>query len=265
MTYEKEFLKIDDNTRLLPKTRSSCIYISDSMDITLDSFMNHHTHNMSDILDLFVDEDGKILLQQLTILINGAVAVEFNGTEAKSLNISLESLGAAASNHNHDSVYAKVNHSHSEYAPLVHTHTVSDIIDFPTDIGGGGSDIKSLRILFNGFEQIVFDGKEDKSLDITASGIGAAEANHTHTFSAITNFEIPKLLFTLKGYDAATGSPVTTTIEYDGTEEVSASITPESIGASVSTHKHDYDYYTKTAVDAMIAELTARVEALEQA
>lgn len=135
-SYKKEFIQATGDTVVLPKTRSDCVYTSDAMDINLDNFINHHSHNMSDIVDLFVDEDGKILLQPLTILLNGTIASEFNGSVPSSLDISLTSLGAAASNHNHDATYAKLSHSHSSYAPLAHTHTISEITDFPTDIGG---------------------------------------------------------------------------------------------------------------------------------
>ncbi len=39
------------------------------------------------------------------------------------VNITAANVGAAASNHNHDSAYAAKSHSHSNYAALSHTHT----------------------------------------------------------------------------------------------------------------------------------------------
>lgn len=56
-------------------------------------------------------------IKDLNISINGTTKLTYNGATAKSLDISLASIGAAASNHNHDSVYAAKSHTHS-YLPL---------------------------------------------------------------------------------------------------------------------------------------------------
>lgn len=54
-----------------------------------------------------------ISYQNLIISINGTNKLTYNGSESKSLDISLASLGAAAANHNHDSVYTKHDHIHN--------------------------------------------------------------------------------------------------------------------------------------------------------
>lgn len=56
-------------------------------------------------------------IKDLNISINGTNKLTYNGTTAKSLDISLASIGAAAASHNHDSVYAAKSHTHS-YLPL---------------------------------------------------------------------------------------------------------------------------------------------------
>lgn len=71
-------------------------------------------------------------IKDLNISINGTSKLTYNGTESKSLDISLASIGAAAASHNHDSVYAAKSHTHS-YLPLsggimtvgIETRTVS--------------------------------------------------------------------------------------------------------------------------------------------
>lgn len=60
----------------------------------------------------------------LNILINGTNKLTYNGTADKSIDITLASIGAAASGHNHDSVYSKLSHNHdSVYAKTSHTHS----------------------------------------------------------------------------------------------------------------------------------------------
>lgn len=64
-----------------------------------------------------IQSSSQATLNNLSISINGINKLTYNGKTAASLDITLALLGAAASNHNHDSVYSKLNHTHS-YLPL---------------------------------------------------------------------------------------------------------------------------------------------------
>ena len=67
---------------------------------------------------------------------------------------------------------------------LGHTHTTSQITDFPTTL----KNPNAISIKLNGTEAASYDGSAAKTVDITPSGIGAAASSHTHTKSQITDF-----------------------------------------------------------------------------
>ena len=111
---------------------------------------------------------------------------------------SLTEIGAAASNHNHDSVYAK----------LSHTHTISQISDRNTGwdallkAAPSGyvtrwpsiSEVTSKQnLLINlnggtteGTNQFTYNATAAKTINITAASIGAAASSHTHSLSQIS-------------------------------------------------------------------------------
>lgn len=229
-----DFLRLDigaDSRIYLPKTVARAVYTTDDTSIsgaTLDQFINRHQHDMRDIRDLNIGDDGNLILKPLTILFNGAKLLDYDGMSPQTMDFSLNSLGAASVSHNHDLLYSKLPHTHSGYAPLVHTHAVSDIVDLG-DIGGGG-DIQPLRIQFGGFDKLTFDGKTTKTLNITAAEIGAAPTSHTHTFSNITDVALPTLQILGKN-----SVPVG---NYNGSVESNIHITPQSIDAAPTTHEH---------------------------
>lgn len=241
-----DFLRLDigsESKIYLPKTVAKAVYTTDDTSIsgiTLDQFINRHQHNMADIRDLNIGDDGGLILKPLTILFNGAKLLDYDGMAPQTMDFSLNSLGAASAGHNHDATYSKLSHAHSSYAPLVHTHAASDIVDLG-DIGGGG-DIQPLRIQFDGFDKMTFDGKTTKTLNITATDIGAAATFHTHPFNSITDVVLPVFRFVLYGRDPDKPEELITTIEYDGSKEVIETITPNMINAAPRSHYHDGEY-----------------------
>ena len=97
----------------------------------------------------------------LTLQFNGTTKATFNGSAAATVNITPSAIGAAASSH---------------------THTKSQITDMPTTLpnpqsmviklNGGGTE---------GTNMFTYTGSTAKSINITASSIGAAAASHgTH-------------------------------------------------------------------------------------
>lgn len=58
-----------------------------------------------------------------------------------------------------------------------HTHTKSQITDFPSSM----KNPSALTVQFNGTTQKTYDGSSDQTVNITPSGIGAAASSHTHS------------------------------------------------------------------------------------
>ena len=82
--------------------------------------------------------------KSLSLQLNGGSAKTFDGSASVTFNVTPSGIGAAPTNHNHDSTYSKLGHTHtpsevgaaptnhnhdSTYSKLGHTHTVSQITD----------------------------------------------------------------------------------------------------------------------------------------
>ena len=82
--------------------------------------------------------------KSLSLQLNGGSAKTFDGSASVTFNVTPSGIGAAPTNHNHDSTYSKLGHTHtpsevgaaptnhnhdSTYSKLGHTHTVSNITD----------------------------------------------------------------------------------------------------------------------------------------
>lgn len=65
----------------------------------------------------------------------------------------------------------------STFTPSAHTHTKSQITDFPTALKNPAA----LTIKLNGGNATSYDGSTAKEVNITAAAIGAATASHSHT------------------------------------------------------------------------------------
>lgn len=66
----------------------------------------------------------------------------------------------------------------STFTPSTHTHTKSQITDFPSSL----KNPNSLTISLNGTSQGAYDGSAAKSFNITAASVGAADKSHTHSY-----------------------------------------------------------------------------------
>lgn len=69
------------------------------------------------------------------------------------------------------------------YPPSSHTHTKSQITDFPSSL----KNPNSLTISLNGTSQGAYDGSAAKSINVTPASIGAAASSHNHDASNITS------------------------------------------------------------------------------
>ena len=89
---------------------------------------------------------------------------------------SVEALVAALMGYYNEELKKKANTSHThDYAPSSHKHKKADISDFPTSM----KNPNALEIKMNGQNPVSYDGAAAKSIDITASGIGAYTKTET--------------------------------------------------------------------------------------
>ena len=189
-----------------------------------------HTHTVANITDFPASLKNP---NTVVIQLNGGTTEDTNmftydGSGAKKINITAASVGAATSGHNHDSAYSK----------LGHTHTKSEITDFPT-IPTALKNPTAIAIKLNGgttegTNMFTYDGSTAKSLNITPSSIGAATSSHTHTKSQITDF--PSSLKNPNSISIQLNGGTATT--YDGSAAKSINITPSGIGAATASHTH---------------------------
>ena len=115
---------------------------------THDYAPSSHKHKKADISDFPTSIKNPNALE---IKMNGQNPVSYDGAAAKSINITPSSIGAAPTNHKHKK---------------------ADISDFPTSI----KNPYAFEIKMNGQNPVSYDGAAAKSINITASGIGAEPA-----------------------------------------------------------------------------------------
>lgn len=97
----------------------------------------------------------------LTVQTNGTTQAAYDGSAAKTVNITPSNIGAAASSHN---------------------HTKAQITDFPTTLKNPAA----LTIQLNGSSQGAYDGSGAKTININYSNVGAAASSHTHSASQVS-------------------------------------------------------------------------------
>ena len=106
---------------------------------------------------------------------NGTISVNTNG---KSADVAVKGLGSAA--YTSSSNYATSGHTHNNYAKSNHTHNYAG----SSSAGGVATEAAkvshSLQISGNGGLLGMYNGSEDKTVNITPSVIGAAVSDHKH-------------------------------------------------------------------------------------
>ena len=106
---------------------------------------------------------------------NGTISVDTNGTSA---DVAVKGLGSAA--YTNSSAYAISGHTHN-YAGSSSAGGAANSVanSMVVKLNGGSTE---------GTNLFTFNGSAAKTVNITASGIGAAASSHTHTKSQITDF-----------------------------------------------------------------------------
>ena len=145
----------------------------------------------------------------------------FNGSAAKTVNITASAIGAVTSGH---------------------THTHANISDFdeaveallPTTLPNP----QGLTISLNGTSQGAYTGSAAKSINITPSSIGAATSSHTHAATQVTGLTASRALVS-NSSGQITASAVTST-ELGYLDGVTSSIQTQLNGKAASSHTHKY-------------------------
>ena len=114
-----------------------------------------------------MSKDDKIKLNGIAAgaQVNSVTGVKGDSESAYrtgNVNITVNNIGAAASNHNHDSAYAAKSHSHSEYAAASH-----------------GNHVPTTQTASNK----VFLRNDNSWQTVTPANIGAAASSHTHNYA----------------------------------------------------------------------------------
>ena len=150
--------------------------------------------------------------------------------DPKSNTMTVNISGSAASAATASSVaWGNVTGKPSTFTPSSHTHTKSQITDFP----GALKNPNSLVIKLNGgategTNMFTYDGSAAKSFNITPSSIGAAAASHSHNYAGSSSSggaaNSAVKLSTARNF-SLTGGAVSSAISFDGTGNVALSVT----------------------------------------
>ena len=149
-------------------------------------------------------------------------------TSLATQSISASLIGAAATNHNHDSDYAAANHNHdTDYAALSHTHTIANVTGLQTALDGKAASTHN------------HDGTylQDLSDDTSPTLGGALDAN-SNSITGITNLSATSLVL------GSTGSLISSanwsqngTVSLTGMGSNGLEITTAAIGTNTAQIK----------------------------
>ena len=186
----------------------------------------------------------------LTISLNGTSQGAYNGSSAKNINITPDSIGASEDGHTH-------NYAGSSSAGGAANSVKSSLI---VKLNGGTKE---------GTNMFTFNGSAAKTVNITASSIGAATSGHTHTHDKITDFDdavealLPSSLPTANSLIVKLNGGTnegTNQFTFNGSVAKTVNITPSAIGAAASSHTHNYAGSTSAggAANSAVKLQTAR-------
>ena len=119
----------------------------------------------------------------------------------------------------------------ADYPPSSHTHTVSQITNFPDAI----KNPKQLVISLNNNSSYTYDGSGYRLINITPGSINASPEGHTHRYAGSAS---------VGGPANSVANPITLLLDnvsqgaYNGSSSKEINITPEAINASRNDHKH---------------------------
>ena len=186
--------------------------VSDSYDGSsakkFDVAKGKHVHVKSEITDFPSSIKNPT---SLSIQLNGGTATTYDGSTAKSINITPAGIGAAASSH---------------------THTKSQITDFPSSIKNPTSVVIKLNGgTTEGTNMFTYDGSTAKAINITPAGIGASASGHTHKYAGSSS--VGGSANSAVKLDTSTAGSATQPVYFTGGKPVACSYT---LGKSVPSN-----------------------------
>ena len=134
----------------------------------------------------------------------------------------------------------------ADYPPSSHTHTVSQITNFPDAI----KNPKQLVISLNNNSSYTYDGSGYRLINITPGSINASPEGHTHSYAGSAS---------IGGPANSVANPITLLLDnvsqgaYNGSSSKEINITPEAINASRNNHKHTIADITNLATASVAA------------
>ena len=189
----------------------------------------------------------------LTVTLNsgtteGTNKFTYNGTAAKTVNITPSSIGAAAKSHTHASTdITGLPSKLPNPQPLRFTGVSSASYDgssaVTVNIPVTSKVPNALVIKLNGgstegTNMFTFDGGAAKSINITPSTIGAAAATHTHNANQITGLTAGKALISDTNGHPAVSTVSSTELGY--LAGVTSGIQSQLNGKAAANHTHNY-------------------------
>lgn len=134
----------------------------------------------------------------------------------------------------------------STFTPASHTHTASQITDFPESLKNPNSVIITLNGgSTEGTNLFTYDGSRPKTLNITPAIIGAAYSSHTHTKSQISDFPTSMPASDVYSWAKASTKPSYTWNEITGK--------PSTFTPSSHTHSQYYDSGQSRTANTVLA------------
>ena len=196
----------------------------------------------------------------------------FNGSAAKTVNITPDNIGAAKSSHGTHVTYSTSAPAANGTASAGSANNVArgdHVHPLQTSVSGNaGSANKvnnALSIQLNGGDATTFDGSAAKSIDITPAGIGASASGHTHNYAGSSsaggaansaNKVNNNLVIKING-GTTEGTNMFT---FNGSAGKTIDIKASALGAPAS-HTHDDRYYTETEIDTKLGEVQDDIQA----
>ena len=181
-----------------------------------------------------------------------ATATELNYMDGATSNVQAQLDGKAASSHTH-------NYAGSSSAGGAATSANKVNSSLIVKLNGGTTE---------GTNMFTFNGSAAKSVNITASAIGAAASSHNHDDRYYTELEIDTKLSGKANSSHGNHVPATQTASnkvFLRNDNTWATVTPENIGAAASSHNHTVSNITDLTVTAAELNYIDGVESNVQA